>query len=188
MTTPWFHILSGLSGLDSTQLLRYPQNPIPLKIPLYPNCFGTTCRRWGNTGCLTKAELRLCCIQVLGGLSFPGGKQRKWPFGHPQGHGSFLLNCILSFCFILEKEKKNHNTEICLKLNPPLLPSPAQCRWGDGERTERQTWAGHPGHAERKGESTRKHVLSQNGDSDGPALTHPMDLSLNTYLFRCTSS
>lgn len=130
-----------------------------------------------------------CCIQVLGGLSFPGGQQPKRPFGHPQGHGSFLLNCILSFCFILEKEKKkNHNTEICLKLNPPLLPSPAQSRWGDGEGTERQPWAGHPGRAERKGESTRKHGLSQNGDSDGPALTLPMDLSLNTYLFRCTSS
>lgn len=56
MTMPWFHILSGLSGLDSTQLLRYPQNPILLKIPLSPNCFRTTCRRWGNTGCLTKAE------------------------------------------------------------------------------------------------------------------------------------
>lgn len=124
MTTPWFHILSGLSGLDSTQLLRYPQNPIPLKIPLYPNCFGTTCCRWGNTGCLTKAELRLCCIQVLGGLSFPGGKQRKWPFGHPQGHGSFLLNCILSFCFILEKEKKTTTQKSALSLI--LLCSPHQ--------------------------------------------------------------
>lgn len=123
MTMPWFHILSGLSGLDSTQLLRYPQNPI-LKIPLSPNCFRTTCRRWGNIGCLTKAEWD--CAEFKFSEVSPSQADSSQN-GHLDTPGSWLFPFELHFVILLHfRKRKTHTHTQKSALSLILLCSPHQ--------------------------------------------------------------